>query len=314
MSRENKKNNNSQETVLITGGAGFIGSYVAGLLIDQGYRVVIVDDLSTGQTGNIPESAAFYSLCITEDLSSIFLKEKPHYVIHMAAQVSVSKSLEDPEEDAKINLMGGLNLLQEASNNGVEKFVYASTAAVYGDPSELPLKEEHEKKPLSPYGINKLAFEQYLESYRVNLGMDYTVLRYANVYGPRQVPGADGGVVAVFMDRIKKGLPLIIHGDGSQTRDFVYVEDAARANLLALERGSGQVFNVGYGEETSISELVDSLARILGRELPYEYTNRRPGDIYRSVFNSEKARTNLGFQAQHSLESGLIKTVKEEDV
>ncbi|OWZ84967.1 NAD-dependent epimerase/dehydratase family protein [Natranaerobius trueperi] len=299
-------------TVLITGGAGFIGSNVSRLLLKEGYRVVILDDLSTGLIDNIPTEAIFYKRSVTEDLSDIFFDESPKWVIHMAAQVSVSKSLEAPDKDAKINLLGGLRVLQEAVRCGTKKVVYASSAAVYGNPVELPLKEEHVKNPLSPYGISKYTFESYLRSYYENFGLDYTVLRYANVYGPGQLPGADGGVVAVFLDAIKRDETLQIHGDGNQTRDFVYVEDAAMANLLALNHGSGEVFNIGYGSEISINELFQTIGRLTKMNLKYSYQDERPGDIKRSLFSSHKANEVLGFTARYSLTDGLTRTLKQE--
>ena len=296
--------------VLITGGAGFIGSHLAKMLLNRGMSVIILDDLSTGMVKNVPEGAVFYQRSITDHITDIFDSERPDKVIHLAAQVSVAKSLENPTKDAAVNIMGGLNLLKQCVNYNVDKMIYASTAAVYGDPIALPLSEDHPKQPLAPYGINKWTFEHYLESYRLNFGLDYTVLRYANVYGPDQLPGSDGGVVAIFVDKLINGEPLCIFGDGDQTRDFIYVEDACRANYLALDRASGQMLNIGGGVETSINYLAEKVSELSGTAPKLEYKDFRPGDIYKSVFQIDRAKESLGFSAEYDLETGLKLTLQ----
>lgn len=290
--------------VLVTGGAGFIGSYVARALIGAGHRVSIVDDLSTGRLENLPGEAAFYRLDVTGGLEAVFGAERPEAVIHQAARVSVPASLRDPGTDLAVNAGGTLNLLEHARRFEVERFVLASSAAVYGKPRYLPLDEEHPVKPLSPYGLSKYTAELYLDLYRELYGLSSCVLRYANVYGPRQAAHAEGGVAAVFCDRLARGEAPVIYGDGEQTRDFVYVQDVARANLAALAAGEG-VFNIGTGRAASVNLLYRLLRELTGSRVAPVYRPPRAGDIRDSVFAPERAAALLGWRARYHLEEGL---------
>lgn len=286
--------------ILVTGGAGFIGSHICATLLREGHRVAVVDDLSTGLAENVPPGAALYYLSVTGDLSSVFASFRPEAVVHQAAQVSVPHSLAEPERDLAVNAGGTLNLLEHGRRHGLRRFVMASSAAVYGQPRYLPLDEEHPVAPLSPYALSKYTAEQYLGLYRELYGLSTCVLRYANVYGPRQVAHAEGGVVAIFSECAARGEVPVIFGDGEQTRDFVYVEDVARANAAALTAGEG-VFNIGTGRPTTINELWSLLP---GNREPV-HRPPRPGDIRDSVFNPARAGAVLGWQPRFDLQAGL---------
>jgi UDP-glucose 4-epimerase len=298
--------------ILVTGGAGFIGSNVADELIAQGHEVVIVDDLSTGFRDNIPTEAAFYPVDIRDaDLSEVFEKERPEAVDHHAAQIDVRKSVMDPMFDAEVNVLGSLNLLQQCVKHGVKKVIYASTGgAVYGEPEYLPADEKHPIRPLCQYGITKHTVEHYLYLYNHNYGLDYTVLRYPNVYGPRQDPHGEAGVVAIFTEALFQGQRPTIFGDGTHTRDYVFVGDIARANLLALEEGSGQVFNLGWGREVSVNEIYASLKKHLGAEIEPIYAEERLGEIHRICLDGNKAQEGLHWKPQVELNEGIRRTVE----
>ncbi|EIW00677.1 LOW QUALITY PROTEIN: nucleoside-diphosphate-sugar epimerase [Thermoanaerobacter siderophilus SR4] len=297
--------------VLVTGGAGFIGSHVVDLLIENGYEVVIVDNLSTGKEEFINKKAIFIKKdIIDEDLCEIFEKEKPDYVIHQAAQIDVQKSIDNSVFDAKGNVLGTVNLLECCRKSGVKKIVYASSAAVYGNPEYLPIDEKHKVNPISYYGISKHTAEHYFEVYRQLYGLKYTILRYANVYGIRQDPKGEGGVISIFTDKMLKGERPIIFGDGNQTRDFVYVKDVVKANLLALERGDNEVVNISTNKPTSINELVEMMNKIMNTSLEPVYTEPRKGDIVHSYLDNKKALEVLGWKPEYSLEEGLKETIE----
>ncbi|MBE3591900.1 MAG: SDR family oxidoreductase [Thermoanaerobacter sp.] len=297
--------------VLVTGGAGFIGSNIVDLLIENGHEVVIVDNLSTGKEEFINKKAIFYKKDITDDdLYEIFEKEKPDYVIHQAAQIDVQKSIDNPVFDAKVNILGTVNLLKCCRKSGVKKVIYASSAAVYGNPEYLPIDEVHKINPISYYGISKHTPEHYFEVYRQLYGLKYTILRYANVYGIRQDPKGEGGVISIFIDKMLKGERPIIFGDGKQTRDFVYVKDVAKANLLALERGDNEVVNISTNKPTSINELVEMMNKIMNTSLEPIYTEPRKGDIVHSYLDNKKALDVFGWKPEYSLEEGLKETIE----
>lgn len=297
--------------VLVTGGAGFIGSHVVDLLIENGYEVVIVDNLSTGKEEFINKKAIFYKKDLTDDdLYEIFEKEKPDYVIHQAAQIDVQRSVDDPVFDAKVNILGTVNLLESCRKSGIKKVIYASSAAVYGNPEYFPIDEVHKINPISYYGISKHTPEHYFEVYRQLYGLKYTILRYANVYGIRQDPKGEGGVISIFIDKMLKGERPIIFGDGNQTRDFVYVKDVAKANLLALKRGDNEVVNISTGKPTSINELVEIMNKIMNTSLESIYTEPRKGDIVHSYLDNKKALEVLGWKPEYSLEDGLRETIE----
>jgi len=297
--------------VLVTGGAGFIGSHIVDLLVEDNCRVAVVDDLSTGSFENVNAGVNFYHLKVEEGgLEEAVAREKPEVVLHQAAQVDVQRSLREPLADAEINILGSVNLLEACRRHGVGKVVYASSAAVYGNPAYLPVDEAHPVAPQSPYGVSKHTVEDYLRIYRENYGIDYTVLRYANVYGPRQDASGEGGVVAIFVDRLLKGEPPRIFGDGEQTRDFVYVKDVAAANLAAFRRGDGMVLNVSTGAGLSVNGLFQALKETTGSGLAPMYRPPRPGDITHSRLANAAARQALEWRPRYSLAEGLRETVE----
>ncbi|MBE3578047.1 MAG: NAD-dependent epimerase/dehydratase family protein [Limnochordales bacterium] len=297
---------------LVTGGAGFIGSHIVAKLLAEGHRVAVVDDLSTGKRENVPAGAQFYRMSLLDpELPDVVQQIEPDVVFHQAAQVKVSYSLADPVQDARINIEGSLRLLEACRKAGLPKVVYASSAAVYGEPQTVPLPEDHPLAPLSPYGLSKLTVERYLAIYHSLYGLRYAVLRYANVYGPRQDSSGEGGVVAIFADRAVRGKPLVIYGDGSQTRDFVYVEDVATANLLAAnpDLPGELVVNIGTGREISVNELARAVAAQAGHELPFVYEAPRAGEIRRSSLANGRAISVLGWYPATDLAEGLGKTL-----
>ena len=298
--------------ILVTGGAGFIGSHVVDLYLEEGYDVVVVDDLSTGREINLNPQATFYKIDIrSQDLGEIFRSEKPDYVNHHAAQMDVRYSVEQPIFDADVNILGSLNLLEYARQYDVQRFVYISSGgAVYGEPIHLPCDEGHPIAPISPYGASKYAVEQYLYMYYLNYGLEYAVLRYANVYGPRQNPQGEAGVVAIFTNQMLAGRQAIINGDGEQERDFVYVKDCAQANLLATTSGvPNGVYNLGSGIGTSINELFFTLKKLTGYQAGPFHGPEKLGETRRIYLNAEKARRELGWAPATELEAGLRETI-----
>ena len=298
--------------ILVTGGAGFIASNIADRLITEGYEVVIVDDLSTGFRENINPAATFYQLDIRDPgLAEVFEKEKPDLVDHHAAQIDVRKSVTDPVFDAQVNVLGSLNLLQLCAKHEIKKVIYASTGgAVYGEPESLPADESHSIHPLCPYGITKHTVEHYLYLYRYNHGLNYTILRYPNVYGPRQDPLGEAGVVAIFTEALFAGRRPTIYGDGTHTRDYVFVGDIVEANLLAIKRGDGQIMNLGWGQEISVNQIFAALKKHLATEIEPIYAQERLGEIHRICLDSAKAQKELGWKPQVNLDEGIQRTVE----
>ena len=297
--------------ILVTGGAGFIGSHVVDALLEAGHEVVIVDDLSTGRASNINPRARFYRMDIRDPhLSEVFEQERFDIVNHHAAQMDVRKSVADPLFDADVNICGSLNLLECARKSGVRKIVYISTGgAVYGEPEYLPCDEAHPVNPICPYGASKHTVEHYLYMYQVLYGLAYAVLRYPNVYGPRQDPNGEAGVVAIFIGQMLAGKQPTIFGSGEQERDFVYVGDCARANLLAIEDHVQGIFNIGSGRGTTINQIYALLSEITGYRRPPVYGPPRAGETFRIFLDATKARREMGWEPQVSLEEGLRRTV-----
>ena len=298
--------------VLVTGGAGFIGSHVVDLYLDHGYEVVIVDDLSTGRASNLNPGAKFYPLDIRSPLlAEVFEAERPDYVNHHAAQMNVRRSVADPFFDAEVNILGSLNLIECAKRYAVQRFVYISTGgAVYGEPEYLPCDEAHPVNPVCQYGASKHTVEHYLYIYHVNYGLAYTVLRYPNVYGPRQDPLGEAGVVAIFTGQMLTDAPVVINGDGEQVRDFVYVGDCARANLLALTKAPDHaIYNLGSGRGTSVNEIFAALQRITGYRRSPLHGPAKTGETRRIYLDASKARRELGWEPTVHLEDGLEQTV-----
>lgn len=294
--------------VLITGGAGFIGSNVADGLLDKNYDVVIVDDLSNGKEENIPEKAKFYKCDIRDKkIYDIFQAEKPDIVIHNAAQLSVRVSVENPLMDADINIMGGLNVINACNETKIKKIIFASSGGtVYGEQEYFPADENHPKNPVCPYGVAKLATENYLYYFYKTFGLEYISLRYANIYGPRQDPYGEAGVVAIFCRRILEGKNPIINGDGLQTRDYVYVGDAVDANIKAIESTFVGPVNIGTCKETSVIELFKLLKQISGKDdIEKVYGPAKEGEQRRSQLSYRLAREVLGWHPEVSIEKGL---------
>ncbi|MCA9792992.1 MAG: NAD-dependent epimerase/dehydratase family protein [Candidatus Eremiobacteraeota bacterium] len=300
--------------VCVTGGAGFIGSNLVDLLVAQGHQVVVVDDLRTGRRGNLPPGVPFYECSVgAPRVREVLEEHRIEVVCHHAAQIDVRKSIEDPVYDAGVNIVDGLRLLDACRSAKVRKLVYASTGgAIYGDPGveALPANESTPVRPLSGYGISKHTLEHYLELYRSLYGLGYTVLRYANIYGPRQDPLGEAGVIAIFTDCLLSGKTPRIFGDGKQTRDYVYVGDVCRANLLALTAGDGEMVNIGTAVETSVIDLLDELNRATGQSVEAKFEPARAGEVYRIALDPARAEQVLGWRPEVNLAEGLRKTIE----
>ena len=299
-------------TALVTGGAGFIGSQLVDRLLSLGNKVVVIDNLSTGKLKNLNPSAAFHNLDITHpSVIEVFQQELPDLVFHLAAQVSVGYSTRDPIHDSEVNVSGTLRLLEAARLSGVDKFIYSSTGgALYGEPETIPCTEQHRVLALSPYGVSKYAGELYLDLYYRLHQIRYTTLRYGNVYGPRQEPHGEAGVVAIFTQAMLDGQQPQIFGDGNQERDFVYVDDVVDANLRAIGQGDGQAFNIGTGQKTSVNRIFELLQSIMRYQYLPERGPSRPGEVYQISLDSGKAAQGLGWTPQTNLEDGLRQTVE----
>jgi UDP-glucose 4-epimerase len=313
-SKKLTKNNMAQKykKALVTGGAGFIGSHVVDALIRRRIKVYIVDDLSTGAKVNINPNAHFTKLSINNPQFPNYLKRiKPDIIFHFAAQIDVRKAVDDPVKDAKVNIMGGLVMAHTAAKIGVKKLVFASTGgAMYPDSAKAPYSEKVAPEPISPYGIAKRASELYLHFAYLTHGMKYTVLRYANVYGPRQNPKAEAGVISIFGKNMMDDKPVSINGDGKQTRDFVYVDDVVRANMLAMRRSFVGILNIGTGKQTNINTIFKKVKKILKSDTPEKHVAASSGEVLRSALNAKKAKKILGWEAKVGLDEGLKKTLK----
>jgi UDP-glucose 4-epimerase len=299
--------------VLVTGGAGFIGSHIVDGFLTAGHTVSVVDDLSTGKQSNLDARARFHLADIrdAQALAEIFDIEQPEVVSHQAAKANVRESMEKPVLYADVNVLGSLNLLEQARRTGVKKFVYASTGgAVYGEPKFLPVTEDHPINPLDPYGASKHHVEHYLNLYHENFKLPYTIFRYPNVYGPRQDPFGEAGVVAIFCRMMLQGQQPTINGSGKQQRDFVYVGDIARANLLALEGEHNDIYNLGSGQGTDINTLFGKLSEIIKFLAEPLYGPPKLGEIFKNYIDATKAGTELGWEPSVKLEDGLENTVE----
>ena len=301
-----------QQTALVTGGAGFIGSHLVDRLIEEEYRVVVVDNLSTGKLKNLNPAAVFHHVDITDPLvAEVFQREQPDLVFHLAAQVSTSSSARDPINDSQINVIGTLRLLEASRRSGIDKFIFASAGStLYGDPEINPCTEEHSIIPVSPFGMSKYQGELQLELYRRLYLLRCTALRYGNVYGPRQDPYGESGVVAIFSQAMLEGRQPQIFGDGEQSRDFIFVEDVVDANLDAIGRGDGMSFNISTGQGTNINSIFRLLQGIIGYRWPADHGPARAGDVYQIYLENSKAAEVLGWTPQASLEEGLLRTVE----
>jgi UDP-glucose 4-epimerase len=297
--------------IMVTGGAGFIGSHVTDLLIEVGHQVVVVDNLSTGRRSNLNPHAVFYEVDIrSSEMEHVFAQEKPEVICHHAAQMDVRRSMDDPLFDADVNIIGSIKLAQLAIRYGTRKFIHISSGgAAYGEPEYLPCDEAHPIKPLCHYGASKYTFELYLHVFNANYNIDYSVIRYPNVYGPRQDPHGEAGVVAIFTGRMLRGDEVTINGTGEQVRDYVFVTDCARSNVMLLEQGSRHVYNLGSGIGTTVNEIFQQLKYITGYPKPAMYGPAKAGETFKIYLNASRADRELGWRPSIPLEEGLQRTV-----
>ncbi len=297
---------------LVTGGAGFIASHLSDRLIELGHDVVIVDDLSTGKIQNLPQQAKFYQTDIRDKaLAGVFDAERPQVVFHHAAHADVTRSVRDPQHDASVNVLGSLNLLECCREYGVGKFIYANTGgALYGEPEYTPADESHPIAPVAPYGVSKRTAEMYLHAYQVNHGLRYTSLRYPNVYGPRQDPHGEAGVVAIFALKMLTGGQPIIFGDGSKTRDYCYVGDIVEANVLALNSDACGIYNLGRGIQVSDLQIFEAVRDAVGSTTEPEYAEVRPGEVEHIALDASKAERELGWKWKTDLADGVATAVE----
>lgn len=299
--------------VLVTGGAGFIGSHIVDAFLAEGHTVSVLDDLSTGKEANLDSRAHFYLADLRDPaaLERVFDAERPEIISHQAAKADVRESMQKPSLYADVNILGSINLLEQARRVGTKKMIYAGTGgATYGEPQQLPVTEVHPVNPLDPYGASKHHVEHYLYLYNYNYGLKYTVLRYPNVYGPRQNPFGEAGVIAIFLYKMIQGETPTIFGTGEKERDFCYVGDVARANVLAVDKGNNQIFNIGSGIGTSINALYARLQQAASFQRPANHAPDKPGEVSKIFLDPSKARRELGWEAQVSLDEGLRRTVE----
>lgn len=297
--------------IIVTGAAGFIGSHVADAYVEAGHEVVAIDDLSRGRNENLNPKCRFYSCDIRDrkTIGSIFSAEKPAVVNHHAAQMDVRRGVREPIFDAQVNILGGINLLEAAVASGVKRFIYIGTAgAGYGEPDRMPVPEDYPINPITPYGISKHTVEHYLFTFRFLYGLSYVVLRYGNVYGPRQSSQGEAGVFAIFSEQMLAGVQPVIYGDGTKVRDYVYISDVAAANLAALERGDNEIFNISSGVQTTDQEVFNLVRELLGKMVRPKYAARRPGEIDRICLDISKADRILGWKPRISLAEGARRT------
>lgn len=298
--------------IVITGGAGFIGSHVADAYAAAGHELLVIDSLwehGGGRRANVGNGISFVQMDVRDEaIGRVFADFKPEIVNHHAAQHSVAISARDPIYDAQVNVVGLLNVLENASRQGARKFIFASSGATFGTPEHLPITDATPQRPSSPYGITKFVGEHYLRFFRENRELDYTALRYGNVYGPRQDPNGEAGVISIFIGKFLARQPVRIDWDGEQTRDYVFVTDVARANLAALERGSGEAYVIGTGVKTSVNDIYRTLAKISGFEAPIQRAPARPGDARDAQFDSARARSELHWLPSTPLDDGIRAT------
>jgi UDP-glucose 4-epimerase len=299
--------------ILVTGGAGFIGSHIVDALVDRGHRVTVLDDLSSGQEENLNRRAKFIKGDVTspKKLESVFKRVEPEAIFHLAAQINVRASVENPTIDAECNILGSLRLIEMAAKAGVKKFIFSSTGgAMFGDDAHYPAHEDESATPLSPYGLAKLTIEKYLDFYHRERGLPYIALRYGNVYGPRQNPHGEAGVIAIFTSLMLDGKAPIINGDGTQTRDYVYVGDVVKANIAALESEIEEgVFHIGTGKETDVNEIFRLVNWQFGKAFEATYGPAKSGEVKRSALDARKAEALLNWKPEVDISEGITATV-----
>jgi len=298
--------------ILVTGGAGFIASHVVDKYVESGHIVEVIDDMSMGSEENKRDDVIYHELDIrSTEVEQIFAKGNFDVINHHASQMDVRKSAQDPVFDADVNILGGLNLLQNSVKYGVKQFIFASTGgAVYGEQLEFPASEDHPTHPVSPYGVSKLSIEHYLHYYNVEYNLNYSVLRYSNVYGPRQNPHGEAGVIAIFTKKLLAGEDVLINGDGLQTRDYVFVKDIARLNILVSGTKGTLVLNAGRGTEDDVNKLFSLLTELTGSSSNVSHGPSVPGEQRRSSIDSAKAKELYNWEGEVGLEEGLAKTVE----
>lgn len=298
--------------VIVTGGAGFIGSHIVEVLLEEHYEVAVIDNLYSGKLENIDvDRVRYYNVDIRnyEELEAVFSEFLPEYIIHQAAQTSVIKSIENILYDSEVNISGSINLIHLAKKYEVKKIVFASSAAIYGEPEYLPINEEHPVKPASPYGLSKYTVEKYLELSNYLYDLNYSILRYSNVYGPRQSAEGEGGVVAIFTNLMAKQIAPNIYGDGNQIRDFIYVKDIAKANVKCLTNEKNTKVNISSGAGISVNELFQKLKNLYDFEATASYKKSRKGEIKNSILGNLNAKEQLNWVPEHSIDEGLQETV-----
>ncbi|MBN8251383.1 NAD-dependent epimerase/dehydratase family protein [Priestia flexa] len=296
--------------VLVTGGTGFIGSHVVECLLENGYTPVVLDNLSSGIRSNLADDVSFYNMSIlSKEIEQVFKIEKPEVVIHLAAQVNVSTSLKAPVEDAATNILGTINLLDMCKKHAVKKFIFSSSSAVYGD-ADTVIDEETPTSPLSFYGTSKLVSESYIQLFQRLHGLSFTIFRYANVFGPRQKSDGEGGVISIFINQLLNGKTPSIFGTGNQTRDFVFVEDVAKANVLAIKSGENEIINISSNHQISINELFKLLAAEISSSATPNYLPGQSGEILHSQLNNQKALQTLGWKPSSDIHTHLLKTIE----
>ncbi len=299
-------------TSIVTGGAGFIGSHIVDLLIEKGHKVIIIDNLSTGSKKNINPQAKFCETDIASPkIAAIFSREKPDFVFHLAAQIDVRISVADPLLDAQTNILGSLNIIENSSKSNVKKIIFASTGgAIYGEADIIPTPEDYPEKPLSPYGIAKLSIEKYLYYYKMIKNLNYTALRMANIYGPRQNSKGEAGVIAIFIDKLLRGEQPIINGAGTITRDYVYVKDAAKAYMMSVEKPVSGEFNLGTAKETTVNEIYQKITEKMQINTPPVHGPEKIGEQKRSCLDWQKAQRVFGWSPKYDLDKGITETVE----
>jgi len=298
--------------ILVTGGAGFIGSSIARAYLAAGHDVAIVDDLSSGRRENLPAGAIFFQIDIrnVKLLRQTFATIRPEVVNHHAAQLDIRRSLREPLFDVQVNVVASVTLLELCVEHGVKKVIFASSGgAIYGEPRLLPVAEGSPEAPISHYGVAKLAVERYLAVYSLLYGIHFTALRYANVYGPRQNPHGEAGVVAIFIGQLLQGVTPTIFGDGTKTRDYVFVDDVVAANLLVLDKGNDEVFNIGRGVQVSDYEIFDVIRREIDSKQEPRYAPERPGEVKHTAIDASRAKLRLGWRSKVELADGVAKTI-----
>ncbi len=298
--------------ILVTGAAGFIASHVADAYVNAGHEVIILDDLSRGSRRNVNPKSRFYQCDIRdrEAIEKIFLLERPEIINHHAAQMDVRRGVREPLFDAQVNILGSLNLIEAAVAYGAKRFIYAATAgACYGEPKQMPVPEDYSVNPITPYGISKHTVEHYLFTFRFLYGLEYVVLRYGNVYGPRQSSQGEAGVFAIFSEQMLVGLQPVIYGDGNKIRDYVYISDVVAANIAALERGGNEIFNISSGVEITDFEVFQIVRHLVGRQVEPKYVARRPGEIDNICLDISKAKSLLRWEPRVNISEGASMTV-----